>query len=120
MAVKLDFICDHDKCGHVMVDILCTDGKPVGDHPVHCGKPMVIDWMTLPQSVQEFESFTTRNIHPDGKPLLVRNNGDLQRYYREYGVVHVPDPDLVAEGNQLVRRGAKMPSTFVDMGSRRR
>lgn len=116
--VKLDFICDKDACGAIQRDVLCTAGEPIVQ-PMHCGVPMAVHWMTLPQSVQEFEAFTTRNIHPDGKPLLVRNKGDLQRYYREYGVVHVPDPDLVAEGDKLVRRGARMPTTFIDMGSRR-
>jgi hypothetical protein len=113
--VKLDFICNRDGCEHIERDVLSTNGKPVTPLE-HCGQPMTVYWMTLPQSVQEFTPFTTRNIHPDGKPLLVRNKGDLQRYYREYGVVHYDDPNLVAQGNEIVRRGKWNPSAFVDMG----
>lgn len=115
--VKLDFICNKDGCSAIVQNVLCTNGKPIGEHPAHCGEPMAIDWMKLPQGVQEFIPFTTRNIHPDGKPLLVRNKGDLLRYRREYGVVHVDDPGLVAEGNQIVRKGAKIGKVF-DFGKR--
>jgi hypothetical protein len=79
---------------------------------------MQMSYKNLVQSVQEFVPFTTRNIHPDGKELLVRNKGDLQRYYKEYGVVHYDDPNLVAQGGEIVRKTPKMGKVF-DMGHRR-
>ena len=51
--VKLDFICSRDECEHVIQDVLCTNGEPVGEHPVHCDRPMVIHWMTLPQGLSK-------------------------------------------------------------------
>lgn len=113
---RLDFICDNEACGHIVQDVITKNGEPLAPLK-HCGKPMVVQWMTLPQSAQVFEAFTTRNIHPDGKPLKVRNKGDLQRYYQQYGVVHVDDPSLVAEGSEIRRKGAKIGKVF-DFGKR--
>jgi hypothetical protein len=117
--IRHDYRCDNDECGHIERDVLVPSDPKQRVRPVHCGRPMYEYFgENLAQSVQEFVPFTTRNIHPDGKELLVRNKGDLQRYYREYGVVHVDDPGLVAEGNQIVRKGARMGTVF-DMGGRR-
>lgn len=118
VMARHDFVCSNAKCDHIQMDAICS-GADESTYPRHCGKPMEINWMSLPNSVQAFEPFTTRNIHPDGKPLLVRNKGDLQRYYKQYGVVHYDDPNLVAEGNEIRRKGSWNPSAFIDMGGKR-
>jgi len=117
MAIRHDFCCQ--VCEERVPDVVCSTGDVDASAPTHCGKPMVIDWMVLAHSVQEFSAFVTRNIHPEGKPLLVRNRGDLQRYYQQYGVVHMDDPNLVAEGGEIVRKNKWKPSAFIDMGGRR-
>lgn len=118
MSVMLDFICSKDECDHLVLNVLCTDGKPVAEHPQHCGTPMSVHWMTLPQSVQEFVAFDTRNIRPDGQSVHIGSKGDLEFAAREYGVRHMDDPELVAEGDQIVRKSSKIGKVF-DMGGRR-
>jgi hypothetical protein len=117
MSVMLDFRCNNDNCNHRQENVLSSGGEPVGEHPMHCGERMVIDWMTLPQSAQEFVAFDTRNITPDGKSVHVGSRGDLAFYAREYGVRHVDDPDLVAEGDQIVRKSRGVGKVF-DFGGR--
>lgn len=117
MPARHDFVCQNDSCDYRVRDVICPMDKPESAAPVHCGKSMVIDWMQLPIAAQVFEPFVTRNIHPDGKPLLVRNKGDLQRYYQQYGVIHVDDPDLVAEGGEIRKKGSRIGKVF-DMGGR--
>ena len=114
MAIRHDFICN---CGHLLENVLVQD--PDRDAPKHCGRSMEISYQKLELATSVFTPFVTRNIHPDGQPLLVRNRGDLQTYYRQYGVVHVDDPNLVAEGSEIRRKAPKMPSTFIDLGRRR-
>lgn len=116
MPARHDFICN--QCSEVVPDIICPMSDPESAAPDHCGEKMSIYWQALEIGVSTFEPFVTRNIHPDGKPLLVRNTGDLKRYYKEYGVIHVPDPDLVAVGSEI-RKKEKWnvkASSFVDMG----
>lgn len=114
---RRDYICS--ECEHMEKDVVFSSAVGAeASAPLHCGKRMDVDWRDLPLSTAEFEPFVTRNIHPDGKPLLVRNQGDLLRYAQEYGVRHVPDPDLVAVGNEIRRKSSWNPSAFVDMGKR--
>lgn len=115
-----DFVCANDTCDHYLQDVLLVgiDDKK-WEIPQHCGKPMEISYMSLDIPVHEFQAFTTRNIHPDGKELPVRNRGDLAFYAREFGVRHVDDPDLVAVGSEIRKKSSWNPSSFVDMGARR-
>lgn len=115
-----DFVCANDSCSHFEQDVVVVgidDSK--WEIPEHCGKPMAISYINLDVPVKVFEAFTTRNIHPDGKELPVRNRGDLAFYAREYGVRHVDDPELEAVGGEIRKKGPRAPSLFMDMGSRR-
>lgn len=115
-----DFVCAKDGCPHFEQDVVLIGiDENKWEIPQHCDLPMAISYVNLDIPVSTFEAFTTRNIHPDGKELPVRNRGDLAFYAREYGVRHVPDPDLVAVGGEIRKRSPGPPSSFVDMGRRR-
>lgn len=68
---------------------------------------MDVDYRSYRQAVESFEAYTTTHIHPDGKPLYVRNSGDLKRLETEYGVKRVDDPGLMARNGEFVRKQAK-------------
>lgn len=89
-------------CGHRQ-EVLTQKVDPDGARPEHCGKKMEQTLAGGRQSMQNFESYTTTHIHPDGKPLKVRNSGDLKRYQREFGVYRVDDPGLRSENGSFVR-----------------
>lgn len=114
--VRHDLICNASDCEAVILDQAVDINDPAS-FPQHCGQPMVVWWNNLRPGISDFEAFETRNIHPDGKLLKVRNKGDLQRYYKEFGVVHYDDPDLVAVGNEIRRRPKSIGKVF-DMGGR--
>ena len=116
MAVRHDLICSVGECEYFILDELVDVDSPES-FPRHCDRPMEIWFNNLRPGIAEFTPFVTKNIHPDGKPLLVRNRGDLQRYYKEYGVVHVDDPELVAIGNEI-RKAPKSIGKVFDMGGR--
>ena len=65
--VTYDVICAKDGCEHVVLEVGFSNGKPI-DPIEHCGLPMDIWWNSVDFGTSEFQSFTTRNIHPDGKP----------------------------------------------------
>jgi len=46
----------------------------------------------------------------------VRNQGDLLRYAREYGVRHVPIPTLLPSAVRSGEKSSWNPSAFIDMG----
>ncbi len=115
-----DLICAKDDCNHVQPDVIFVGiDESQWKMPKHCGVPMEICYQNLDVPMHNFESFTTRNIHPDAKPITIRNRDDLAFVAREYGVRHVNDPNLVAVGNEIRRKGPDAPSTFMDMGRRR-
>ncbi len=115
-----DFICSKDGCPHFEQDVILVGVDPAKwTVPQHCGQPMEISYINLDVPMHNFEAFTTRNIHPDGKELPVRNRGDLAFYAREYGVRHFNDPDLVAVGGEIRKKSPGAPSSFMDMGRRR-
>lgn len=116
MLARHDFQCE--KCGHREVDFVCN-GVDESTYPKHCGSMMVLDWMQLPQSAQIFESFVTRHIDPEGKPIKISSKGDLEWAAREYGVRRdYDDPDLVAVGNEIRKKTPTIGKVF-DMGGRR-
>lgn len=115
-----DFVCSNDACSHFEQDVfLAGIDDTKWEVPAHCGKPMAISYQDLNIPISVFEAFTTRNIHPDGKELPVRNRGDLAFYAREFGVRHVNDPDLEAVGSEIRKKRKGAPSMFMDMGSKR-
>lgn len=115
--IKHDMVCAKDGCGFLESDVAFINGEP--DNPrVHCEQPMEISWVNLDVGIAVFQPFVTRNIHPQGKPLTVRNTGDMKRFSREFGVVRVDDPDLVADGTEIRRKSSWHPSAFMDMGKR--
>lgn len=115
-----DFVCYSETCTHFESDVVLVGiDESKWEIPQHCGKPMEISYVCLDIPMHNFEAFTTRNIHPDGKELPVRNRGDLAFYAREYGVRHVNDPNLVAVGSEFRRKEKDAPSAFVDMGGHR-
>lgn len=115
-----DFVCVKDGCLHYEKDVVLigTDDTK-WEIPKHCRKPMEISYINLDVPISIFEAFDTRNIHPDAKRIHIGSRGDLAWAAREYGVRHVDDPNLVAEGGEIRRKGPSAPSAFVDMGSRR-
>lgn len=113
-----DFMCAIDECPKVEMNVLVSTSDEA-TWPQCCGQTMEISYQKSDIGISNFVAFETRNIHPDGKPLKVRNKGDLLRYAREYGVRHCDDPDLVAEGTEIRRRGPRAPLVFMDMGGKR-
>jgi hypothetical protein len=81
--------------------------------PHHCGKPMEVDFRTYRQSTTVFESYTTTNIHPEGKPIKVLNSAHLRSLETEYGVKRCDDPHLVARGNELVHERQHGKRTYI-------
>lgn len=55
----------------------------------------------------------TTNIHPEGKPLYVRNSGDLKRFETEFGVKQVNDPHLKSYGGEFRREDKPKGRVFI-------
>lgn len=116
MVSRHDFSCD--KCGSRAIDVVCGY-PPEKDAPIHCGQPMSLDWMQLPQSAQVFEAITTRNVLPDGQSFRIASKGDLEFIAREYGIRRdYDDPDLEARGSEIRKKTPKIGKVF-DFGGRR-
>lgn len=97
-----DFVCD--ACGHIEKDVVgvgCENGSD-SVRPDHCGQPMDTYYGNVSFSARVFEPFKTRNLHPDGEEVEVKNSDDLRRYQREFGVRLVDDPDLKSYNGVMV------------------
>lgn len=115
--VRHDFLCRNEACSHVELDVIVSISDWDDTVPKHCGQPMEISYQKLEVPVHVFEAFTTRNIDPDGKPMRIASKGDLEFAAREFGVRHdYDDPDLVAEGGEIRKRGHRATGAFVDFG----
>lgn len=105
-----DFSCG---CGHVERNVASPKCDPDSVRPEHCGKPMEIDWTGYRQCIEVFEAHMTTNIHPEGKPLYVRNSGDLKRFETEFGVKQVNDPHLKSYGGEFRREDKPKGRVFI-------
>lgn len=113
--VRHDFVCE--TCRYIERDQMMPSDPAQWVPPMHCGAPM--DWFPNAElPVQVFEAFSTRNIRPDGEPMMIRGKDDLAFAAREYGVRHYNDPDVVAVGGEI-RKKSRGAGVMIDMGRRR-
>lgn len=106
-----NFECE--KCGKRELDVAGAKCDSKVYAPTCCGEKMFNDISAARTFVSVFESYTTTNIHPDGKELHVRNSGDLKRFETEFGVKRVDDPGLKSHGGEFVRDRSHKGRVFI-------
>lgn len=117
--IRHDFQCSVESCPHVELDVTVSASDWDATVPQHCGRPMEISYQKLDVAIKVFEAFETRNVSPDGRLMRIASKGDLEFAAREYGCRHdYDDPELVAEGGEIRKRGPRAPLVFLDMGRR--
>ncbi len=95
--------CDNDECD-ASDEITCRYSDRAALMPMHCGKPMVPDMRAHKPVVEVFDSYTTRNIHPEGEAITVRSKTHLRQLEREHGVRRMDDPGVMYRGGELVKK----------------
>ncbi len=107
-----ELVCAREECG--ATDFLaCASWKDrEAMMPVHCGKPMEIDYRTYRQAVEVFDSYDTKNIHPEGENIHVRSKTHLRQLETQYGVRRMDDPGVEYRGGEL-RKKEKTGTVYI-------
>ncbi len=111
---RWDFKCE--KCGRIEQDVTSPRCDPEPVWPTCCGQRMEMLY-GFKQPISFFEPFETS--HFDGKPRTIRTRGELAAMEREFGLQHVDDPNLVADGAGKFVHVSNTKREYFDVGRRR-